>query len=278
MARDKNFFEPDSVRLVQFVSASEVIRGFRNGSLDAAALTLDEVLLLGESGIDLKIILVADVSHGGDVILGQSRILSMKDLIGTKVGVENTAVGALTLTRAFELYGLALDDITIVPLEADSHRSAFEAREIDAVVTFEPVRTILLNQGGRELFSSREIPGEIVDVLVVRSEVYLSHERHIASLINAWFQALDFMENDPSQAIASMDARLKIGPNNVRKSLQGLAFPDRDQNIQLLTGATPGLAKTMGSLESFMAARGLLQQEVGVEKFFLEQNVGHFLE
>ena len=60
---------PGRVRLVGYPSATEVISAFRNHSLEAASLTLDEALQLIDSGLPIKVVLIHDVSDGADVIL-----------------------------------------------------------------------------------------------------------------------------------------------------------------------------------------------------------------
>lgn len=52
------------MRLVEFSSAFQAIQPFRDNLIDAAALTLDEVLLLLEAGERLKIILVMGFQGG----------------------------------------------------------------------------------------------------------------------------------------------------------------------------------------------------------------------
>ena len=169
LAREQGLYPPSAgLRLVEYTSASEVIQAFRNGTIDAAALTLDEVLLLAETTPDLGIVLVLDISHGADVILAQPAISSLRDLKGKRVGLESTALGAYVLTRALQTAGMRQDDVRKISLEVDEHEQAFKKGRVDAVVTFEPVRTRLMASGARQLFDSSMLPGEIVDVLVVR--------------------------------------------------------------------------------------------------------------
>jgi NitT/TauT family transport system substrate-binding protein len=47
----------------------------------------------------------------------------------------------------------------------------YAAGEIDAAVTFEPMRSRLKAAGARVVFSSASLPNEILDVLVIRQEV-----------------------------------------------------------------------------------------------------------
>lgn len=71
LAREQGYLSGDSVALVELLSASEVMRAYRNGAIDAAALTLDEVISLREAGLRPVIVQVADISNGADVILAR---------------------------------------------------------------------------------------------------------------------------------------------------------------------------------------------------------------
>ena len=136
LARSMNQFDESSVRLVECSSASQVIREFRNNTLEIAALTLDEVLLLKEDGYDVKIILVTDISHGGDVILAKPEIASLEHLRGRNVGVEHTALGAYVLTRALQSAGMSVGELNVIPLEIDKHERAFDDDKVDKAVSW----------------------------------------------------------------------------------------------------------------------------------------------
>jgi len=268
LARSLGYLKNEEIKLVEFISSSEVMRAFTNQSLDAAALTLDEALLLLEQGIDITIILVNDISNGADVILGKPDIKVMPSLIGKRVGVEGNALGAYTLARALELHHLSLEDIEIIQLEVNEHEKAYKEDLIDAVVTFEPVRTKLLNKGAHELFSSREIPDEIVDVLVVSNSRLKLQVSNIQKLVNGWFKALDYLNKFPEDAAQRMTARLKMTPEEILSSFKGLYFPNREENIRLITGSNPALLSTAQRLQSIMATNKLLQKDIQAHRLF----------
>jgi NitT/TauT family transport system substrate-binding protein len=102
LARDLGYIDQQDFILRQFPSSTESIRAFRNEVIDIVALTLDEALLLVENGHDIRVILVADISEGADVIIGRDGLQSMKDLRQKKIGVESSALGAFVLTRALQ--------------------------------------------------------------------------------------------------------------------------------------------------------------------------------
>ncbi|MCW9015004.1 MAG: ABC transporter substrate-binding protein [Gammaproteobacteria bacterium] len=117
LARHLGYLEGQNIRLVEYSSASQVIRSYRNDLIDAAAMTLDEALLLLDQGYHPKVVLVMDVSDGADVIIGKPDIREFKDLINKKVGVENTALGAFFLARALEKHGMT---VRFQPVDATS--------------------------------------------------------------------------------------------------------------------------------------------------------------
>ncbi len=264
LARELGYLKDLNIRLVEHTSATQVIRGFRNKTIDAAALTLDEVLLLAQSAHQPRIVLVMDISVGGDAIIGRDSIRSIHDLGGKKIGVEKSALGAYILSRALEINNVPAHEVETVTLEAIEHVAAFQAGKVDAVVTFEPARSTLLNAGARELFSSTQIPNEILDVLVVREKYLKEHPEQINALIEKWFQALSFMRNHELAAAELMAPRLKLPASETLKVFDGLRLPNETQNRSLLFGRNgqPELSHTIKKLNEHMLKNKLLRDEI----------------
>lgn len=255
-----------SVRLVEYLSASEVLRAFRNNALEAAAVTLDEALLLLQHEVPVHIFLVTDISDGGDVILARPELADFESLAGKRVGVEGGALGAYVLARALEMHDLALDAIEIIQLEIHEHEAAYKRGEVDAVVTFEPERTKLLAAGAKELFTSREIPGEIVDVLIVHRRYASIHADALEHLARSWFKALAYLEQHPQDAARRMSKRLRVNPEAALASLEGLRLPDYEENLALLDGPSAGLLEVARRLEAVMLDKQLLSAPVELDR------------
>lgn len=270
LARQLDNWSSEQLRLVEYPSASEVLRAFRNRSIEAASLTLDEVMLLKAKGVPLSVVLVHDVSDGGDVILAKPEIDSMQMLKGKRIGVEAGALGAMVVTRALEVNGLSLRDVAIVNRDVNMHEGAFKRSEVDAVVTFEPVRTRLMKLGAKEVFTSKEIPGEIVDVLVVHDEVLKKRPEDVRLVIKSWFTALQHMQVDMQDAASRMARRLNITPAEVIESYDGLILPDIEHNKAMLGGAAPGLAETAQQINRVMVLHQLFRNEVDTTDLFTD--------
>ncbi len=274
LAQDLGYFDSKQVKLSQFQSASESIRAFRNNAIDIVALTLDEALLLIQDGLDLKIILVSDISDGGDVIMAVSDIKTVSDLKGRRVGVESSALGAYVLARALEIHNVPFQDVELVHLTVDASEQAFQKGTIDAVVSFEPYRSRLKREGAVEIFSSREMPNEIVDILVVRSEFADQNAENISTFIKSWFKAVRYIKEQPLKASILIGKRLSLTPEEARRSFEGLILPDGPMNANLLSKGTPiSLIESAGKLEKVLLKHKLLNTRISLEGVFTDKYV-----
>src|SRR5512144_542161 len=183
LARELGRLDPDTVQLVEYPSASEVLRAFRNQAIDGMVISLDELFELAADGFQPRIILVVDVSHGADVVVGRRGMRTMHDLEGKSVAVESSALGAFVLSRALALNGMQASDVTVVHLESNEQPNAFEKGQVDGAVTFDPFRAQFLKAGATILFDSTKIPGEIVDLLAVRASVLDKRPKAVQALL-----------------------------------------------------------------------------------------------
>ena len=143
LARDRQLIDTQQIQVVDLSSSSETLRHFRNGLLDAAALTLDEALRLADEGFDLRVVAVLDTSTGADVVLADPAIQNLAQLHGAGIAVEGTTVGALMLERLLQAAGLERTDVNVVNMEATLHLSALRSGRVSAAVSYEPVAGLL---------------------------------------------------------------------------------------------------------------------------------------
>ncbi|AJE22737.1 ABC transporter substrate-binding protein [Azotobacter chroococcum] len=256
LADELQWLEPAGLRLVEYPNASGVLRGFRNGLLDAALLTLDEALTLQSSGLDLEILLVTDLSAGADVLYARPPILAPADLRGRRVGVESSALGAFFLSRILDRTGLRPDELSVVSLPIHEQAAALGAGRVDALVSFASQGPTLEALGARRIFDSRELPGEIIDVLVVdRRRVAAGQRRRLKSL---WYEALHLWQASPDCAGPALAQRLGLGAQTLQDSLAGLLAGDPALNRQML--ADGRLLRSIERLNRYMVEHRLLSR------------------
>lgn len=260
LAQTHGHFDPLPVRLADFLSNRDSLRAFRNRNVDVAALTLDEALLLRNEGHDVRVILVLDYSNGADAIVSRPEVRSLGELEGRRVGVESMAAGAYLLARGLEHAGLNGEDVEIVNIGAEQQVSAYREGRVDALATFEPLRTRLLRLGARELFNSTRMPGEIVDVLVTRQSTVEQRPEDLERLLRGWFRALDHTREQPRQSSRELAAALDLETGQYLEAVGGLRFPSLEENCELFSGDASQLQFTAGALSRFMEEKGLLQR------------------
>jgi NitT/TauT family transport system substrate-binding protein len=265
LARELGHLDLGAVQLVEYPSASEVLRAYRNQAIDGMVISLDELFSLAVDGLQPRAILVVDVSHGADAVVGRRGMRSMHDLKGRPVAVESGALGAFVLSRALALNGMQPADVRVVHLESNEQPGAFEKGQIDGAVTFDPYRVQLLRSGATTLFDSTQIPGEIVDLVAVRASVLEKQPNAVRALLSGWFAALEYMKLDPKDAARRMGIRQQTSGEQFLAALRGLHIPSREQNLRMLGGAAPELSLTGRRLMALMLDSKLLRDKLEIE-------------
>jgi len=265
LARELGQLDPRAVQLVEYPSASEVLRAFRNQAIDGMVISLDELFGLAVDGLQPRVILVVDVSHGADAVVGRSGMRTMKDLRGKRVAVEGGALGAFVLSRALTLNGMQASDVKVVHLESNEQPDAFEKGQVDGAVTFDPYRDQLLRAGARTLFDSTRIPGEIVDLVAVRASVLERQPKAVRALLIGWLRAIDYLKREPKDAARRLGIRQQTTGEQFLKALQGLHIPSREENLKMIGGEKPQLAITGRRLMALMLQAKLLREGLEIE-------------
>lgn len=265
LAESLGYFDQTQIRNIALANASQCAFAIRAGTVDAATMTLDEALSLMQDGIDLRVILVMDISHGADVVMAHPGIKSLQALRGKKIAVENGAVGAVMLDATLEKAGLKIDDVHLISATMNEHVQAYRSGKADVVVTFEPMRSELLKLGAHILFDSSAIPGRIVDVLVVRTNVMSQHTDALKKLIEAHFNALAYQSQYAEDAALRIAPYLGVNASDVLPQYDGLKLPSLSENYALLSGKNAELNTQATHLVQLLLQHKLLEHSVNVE-------------
>ena len=258
LARELGYLNHTRVRLLELSSNSASLMALASGQVEAAALTLDEVLVAREGQVDLQVIMVFDESAGADVVMARPEITRLAQLRGRRIAVESTANGALMLSRTLEAAGLRPGDVVQVPIAGPAQVGSYAQKEVDAVISFEPFASQLTKLGAVRLLDSRRFPGAIVDVLAARSSALANSPVQFGHLLAGYFQALAMLQKSPAQAADLMAPALGISATELLAALQGVHMMTLADNRRLLGGTSPGLGLMAQSVSALMLRSGLL--------------------
>lgn len=265
LADKLGYYKNQPIKIIDYLANTDAILAFRNHNLEAGAFTLDETLQLLSDGIDVDIVLIMDISNGGDVILAIDGINSIKDLKGKPVAVESSAVGAFVLKRALELNGMDIKDIQVVSTNAMEQASSFEKGEIVAAVSFDPYRTQLLKSGKKEIFNSTLIPNEVVDVLVVRKDFSRKHPEIIQYLVDTWFKALQYQKEHPVESAEYSLKRFDTTSVDYINGLKLLKFSTKEDNLLLLDPENSPLLEQQHKMIDILKSLELIKNTPSLE-------------
>ncbi|MDH5518266.1 MAG: ABC transporter substrate-binding protein [Gammaproteobacteria bacterium] len=266
LAREKKYINDQEIKLVELLSATQVMNAYRNKTIDMAALTMDEVLILAEEGFDPVVFLVLDSSNGGDAIIANKQYKSFDELKSKKIGYENTAVGAYLLSRALDINSMTSGDVGLVAMNVNETESALVNKQVDAVVTFEPAKSRLLENGFVKVFSSKEVPNEIIDVLIIRKDLISKNKGHLNNLVDAWFKSLAYYKDNEIDSLRIMNQRLKLSEQRIVKAFEGVVFPQRAENLRFFENdeSVPAITSIAVRVSSQMKKNKLLKNDISV--------------
>lgn len=268
LAQEKGFFRDEgvAVKLLDFGAISDVRRAFEQGKLDGVATTVVEVLMARDATArDLRAVRVIDVSEGGDVIIAPRNVRSMGDLRGKRIGVEPASLNMYVLARALEKAGMGLQDVIAVPMEPRSMCDDLLAGHIDAVVTYPPESgRVLADPRFHAVFTSGEIPGEILDVLAFDAPILRSRAEDIAGVVRALDRAFQYSKENPQDSWRIMADRAGVSPEEFSRQLATgiiLVPPGRQGDY---FGAGGKLQAAADSIARTLRGVGLMSGRAGV--------------
>lgn len=163
---------------------------------DACVMTNMEALdMPAASGIGVTSIITGDFSNGNDCGLGRAGFESIKQWKGQNVYLCQGSVSHYLLARALEKAGMSESDVTVVnTLDSDIGPTFIANKSQKCVVTWNPmVMQIMQQPGVAKTFCSTEFPGEILDLMVVRTDVLAAHPELGKALVGAWYEVMSIM-------------------------------------------------------------------------------------
>ncbi|MFA7606429.1 MAG: ABC transporter substrate-binding protein [Rhodocyclaceae bacterium] len=260
LARDQGWLPAEGLRLLEMPSASASLAALAAGQAQGATLTLDEVLLARSRGLMLSIVLVCNVSNGADVVLARQPLADLKQLGGRRVGVETSALGALMLHKLLKAAGLPEDAVEVVSVEVSRHLEVWDAREVDVLITYEPVSSQVQARGGVRVFDSRQLPETIFDLLAVEPKAARRHAKALRGLIGGHFRALHHLRHNPLDAAYRMGVRMGLDGPQALQAFRFLELPDLSHNRRYLGVQGKMLERAAGELARLMFEHGLVEQ------------------
>lgn len=239
LAQAEGFVSPDRIELIDYQTPAEVVRASRNGLIDGFFLTTQFALGYHPEHTDARIIYVIDQSKGGDSLLARPGLDSLENLKGKRIALEASPLGAYMLQRVLDHAELSRNDVDLQFVDTPDHVEAYTSGRIDAVITYEPFGSRVIDAGAHELFSSRDIPNEIVDVLYVSETLIEERRRDLVRFVRGLERARELLRTQPEHALPIMARRHGMGTATFARALERVSLVSLEENLALLSGERP---------------------------------------
>ena len=249
------------IKLIQVNEYVESINQYTAGTFDACVMTnMDALTIPAAGGVDSTVLIVGDFSNGNDGVVLKGKGKTLADIKGQKVNLVELSVSHYWLARARASAGMRERDLKMINTSDADIVAAFSAPATTAVVTWKPQLSAVLSAPDAQLvFDSSKIPGEILDLMVVKTDVLNAYPKLGKALIGAWYETLAVMFGSDAAGRAAQTAMAKASGTD----LNGFG-------LQL---ATTRLFSTAADAYAFVTAEGVIKSMDSVRRFSFEHGI-----
>lgn len=250
------------INVVQVNDYVESVNQYTAGKFDGVTVTnMDALTIPAAGGKDTSAIIVGDYSNGNDGVLlkGADQFQAIK---GRQVYLVELSVSHYLLARALEKNGMKPTDIKTVNTSDADIVGAFGSPDATAAVAWNPQLTVMKGQAGaKEVFSSAQIPGEILDLLVVDTATLKANPNLGKALTGIWYETMALLKKQDAEGKAARAAMAKLAgaTPEVFDSQLTTTYLYADPKAAVAATDAPALVQTMTLVRDFSFKQGLFK-------------------
>jgi NitT/TauT family transport system substrate-binding protein len=254
------------IDVVQLNDYVESINQYTAGKFDGCAMTnMDALTIPAAGGVDSTAIVVADYSNGNDGIVMKGKNKKLTDLKGQTINLVEFSVSHYLLARALESVGMSERDVKVVNISDADIIAAFATPSVNNVTTWNPMLAQLAaGKDVTQVYSSKQVPGELMDMMVVNTKTLNDNPAFGKALTGAWFEMLSLMNAKDERATKSLNAMAKASGTDLAGFKAQLAdtalFYTPKAALDFAT--SPDMPKVMARVAKFSFDHGILGKDV----------------
>ena len=153
-------------------------------------------------------------------------VKKVTDFKGKKVGYNPLSPSDFLLSYALKVNKMTEKDIVPVNMTPEAIPAAMASGSMPIGVTYEPnVSQITALEGGKKfhvVYSSKDAPGLITDVMVFKKEVIKAKPELVKALIQGYIDGLDYMKKNPDKAAEIIGKAIGVSAAEVKEQLTGV--------------------------------------------------------
>jgi NitT/TauT family transport system substrate-binding protein len=239
---------------------------FGSGDCDAVCMTNMDALIISPTR-DGVAVLPTSTSNGADACLVTPAVKDVEDLKGRKVyGLKGT-VSEYCFVRCLEKRGLDEKEFEFTNQDPGAAATSMQqgAETHEAIMVWNPfvLQTLQDRSDVRVLFDSSEIPGEIVDMVVIGRDSLQKPgaDRFVKAVMAAFYQVNDELKGERGDEVlvALGEKFSKLGIDEMRRVVEQTEFYQTPEAARdLMDGES--FRQVMQTVEKFCIDHGLITE------------------
>lgn len=214
------------VTMQMFTDPALIPAAVTGGTVDGGMVTYDQVISAVAKGSTMRVVAPIDYSNGGDAIVSTLDITTIKQFKGQKVAFNPLSPSDFLLSYALQSNGMSEKDVKSINMSPEGVPAAMASGGVKVGVTYEPSVSEIIGMGeGKKfhvVFSSKDAPGLITDVLVFKKEVIAKNPDLVKALIQGYIDGLEYMKKNPNEAAKVIGKVMGISDKEVLEQLSGV--------------------------------------------------------
>ncbi|MBD9424075.1 ABC transporter substrate-binding protein [Pseudomonas sp. PDM15] len=251
-----------AIEVTQLNDYVESINQYTAGQFDGCTMTnMDALTIPAAGGVDSTALVIGDFSNGNDGIVLKGEKKTLGDLKGLDVNLVELSVSHYLLARGLEKADLSEKDLKVVNTSDADMVAAFATDDVKAVATWNPLLAeIEATPGVTKVFDSSQIPGEIIDLMVVNSETLKDNPALGKALTGAWYEIMATMSADSAAGKAAREHMAMASGTDLAGYEAQLAATKMFYSAKdaVAFANSPKLPATMTKVAEFSFSHGLL--------------------
>ena len=251
-----------NIEVTQLNDYVESINQYTAGQFDGCTMTnMDALTIPAAGGVDSTALIIGDFSNGNDGIVLKGEKKTLADLKGQNVNLVELSVSHYLLARGLDRAHLSEKDLKVVNTSDADLVAAFATDDVTAVTTWNPLLAeIEATPGVTKVFDSSQIPGEIIDLMVVNTETLQDNPALGKALTGAWYEIMATMSATTPAGIAAREHMAKASGTDLAGYESQLAVTKMFYSAKdaVAFANSPKLPATMSKVAEFSFSHGLL--------------------
>ncbi|GIO11421.1 glycine/betaine ABC transporter substrate-binding protein [Cohnella xylanilytica] len=251
-----------------FDSGRDVNTAIAAGSVDLGLAGSVPVAIGVSNKLPYEVYFLHDIIGDAEslAVRNDSKIKSVKDLVGKKVATPFGSTAHFSLLSALKLEGVDPSQVTVLDLQPQDILAAWQRKDIDAAFVWNPTLAKLTADGGSILITAKELSekGAITaDVGVVRAKFADDYPEFVKRYVGVLDEAIELYRDKPEEAAKALAPLLSTDEADALAQTKQLVWlTSEEQRDAKYLGSEPensGFAKVLQETGRFLADQKLVE-------------------